>query len=40
MSHVTRKPVFGVCDQEGINQPAQLKRLALDLARIDIILSK
>ena len=28
MSHVTRKPVFGVSNQVGSNQPAQLMRLA------------
>ena len=38
MSHVTRKPVFGVCDQVRLKpgSPADI----LDLARIGFILSK
>ena len=31
MSHITRKPVFRVCDQVRLNWPAQLSRLARGL---------
>ena len=44
MSPITRKPVFGVCDQVDLNQHVQLHRLAslenLDLASAGRILSQ
>ena len=44
MSHITRKPVFGVWTWLHINRPAQLQKLAsleiLDLETRGIILSK